>query len=304
MQARLTFSVAISVDPDIFIIDEALSAGDAAFQQKCMKRIRDICQSGATVFFVSHGTGMVATYCSRAIWIENGSVKEIGNAIDVTRNYDYSVHLALSGESGQIIEIEENGTTDSDMKNAAALERPGSSSPNSNSTLEARLNTPATAFRGGVISITKVELLDEIGGERQIFYPQDTLRIKVSYSASSEGIGKSLGMAVAIERESDMLLVTNFSTCNVSDDSEHADYYLQPFRKNKAVSNGFIEVIIKPIQLLEGRYLISLGLIENVPLAVNFYEYRHRFYGLTIARSGVQLASVFEPVIEWITEVN
>jgi ABC-type polysaccharide/polyol phosphate transport system ATPase subunit len=304
MQARLTFSVAISVDPDIFIVDEALAAGDAAFQQKCMKRIREICESGATVFFVSHGTGMVATYCSRAIWIENGYVKEIGSAIDVTRNYDYSVHLALSGESGQIINVEDSGALDLVWQNKIAFEDNEESSPHADSNLDCGANVSVTAFRGGEISITKVELLDDRGGERQIFYPQDTLRIKVSYSAASEGIGKSIGMAIAIERESDMLLVTNFSTCNVSNDSELADYYRQSFRKTKAVSDGFIEAVIKPIQLLEGRYLISLGLIENVPLAINFYEYRHRSYGLTIARAGAPLASVFEPVVEWVSGVS
>src|SRR5437764_5522925 len=69
MKARLTFAVAISVDPDIFIVDEALATGDAAFVQKCLQRLRAICQSGSTVLLVSHGTGLLAQLCHRVIWI-------------------------------------------------------------------------------------------------------------------------------------------------------------------------------------------------------------------------------------------
>ena len=91
MQARLTFSTAISVEPDILIIDEALAAGDAHFVHKCMRRIREICESGATVFFVSHSEGIVAELCDRAIWIDKGSLKMIGDAPNITKAYTQSV---------------------------------------------------------------------------------------------------------------------------------------------------------------------------------------------------------------------
>jgi len=106
MQARLTFSTAISVEPDVFIIDEALAAGDAYFVNKCMRRIREICESGATVLFVSHGTGTVAQICNRAIWLDGGRVREIGDAREISRQYDYDVHVRVSGGVGEIVEME------------------------------------------------------------------------------------------------------------------------------------------------------------------------------------------------------
>jgi len=91
MQARLTFSTAISVEPEVFIIDEALAAGDAYFVHKCMGRIRDICDSGATVFFVSHSDGLVAELCDKAIWIDRGRVTMLGKALPVVKAYVQSV---------------------------------------------------------------------------------------------------------------------------------------------------------------------------------------------------------------------
>lgn len=88
MQARLTFSTAISVDPDILIVDEALAAGDGYFVQKCMAKIRTICNSGATVLFVSHGLSIVAELCDRALWIENGQALAFGQAAPVVKAYE------------------------------------------------------------------------------------------------------------------------------------------------------------------------------------------------------------------------
>jgi lipopolysaccharide transport system ATP-binding protein len=91
MQARLTFATAMSVNPEIFIVDEALAAGDAYFVNKCMRRIRDICSSGATVLFVSHGSGLIAELCNRAIWVDHGRVLMIGRADTVCKAYEKSV---------------------------------------------------------------------------------------------------------------------------------------------------------------------------------------------------------------------
>jgi len=72
MKARLAFGVAITVKPDILIVDEALSVGDAAFQRKCFAKMEQIRESGATILFVSHSESSIVTLCSRAIWISNG----------------------------------------------------------------------------------------------------------------------------------------------------------------------------------------------------------------------------------------
>ncbi|MGZ3725632.1 MAG: Wzt carbohydrate-binding domain-containing protein [Pseudobdellovibrio sp.] len=101
MQARLTFSTAISIDPDIFIVDEALAAGDGFFIPKCLKRIREICASGATVFFVSHSTYLVKQLCTRAIYIDNGNLIHDGNAQAVCSLYE-SHMMDIAANAGSI----------------------------------------------------------------------------------------------------------------------------------------------------------------------------------------------------------
>jgi lipopolysaccharide transport system ATP-binding protein len=88
MQARLTFSLAISVDPDIFIIDEALAAGDIVFVDKCLLRIKEIIKSGATVLLVSHQTNLVRTLCNWVILLDHGRLTMMGEPEIVCREYE------------------------------------------------------------------------------------------------------------------------------------------------------------------------------------------------------------------------
>jgi lipopolysaccharide transport system ATP-binding protein len=72
MVVRLGFAVAISIKPDILVVDEALAVGDEAFQRKCFARIRGIQEKGGTILFVSHGAGIVVELCSRALMLDQG----------------------------------------------------------------------------------------------------------------------------------------------------------------------------------------------------------------------------------------
>lgn len=74
MKARLAFGVSIHVEPDILIIDEALSVGDAAFQRKCFAKINDMRDQGVTIIFVSHSDAQVVELCDRAIWLHKGEI--------------------------------------------------------------------------------------------------------------------------------------------------------------------------------------------------------------------------------------
>ncbi|NKC11525.1 MAG: hypothetical protein GKR94_04755 [Gammaproteobacteria bacterium] len=87
MQARLTFSTAVSVDPDVLIIDEALSVGDTRFASKCCRRMMDFRERGKTIVLVSHEANAVLTFCERAIVLEGGQIYADGDPREVPKVY-------------------------------------------------------------------------------------------------------------------------------------------------------------------------------------------------------------------------
>lgn len=93
MVARLAFSIATVVDPEILIVDEILSVGDIAFQNKSQQKMRSMIGGGTTVLFVSHSIAQIKDLCDRAVWLEHGHVKEIGPAEEICDKYMKSLGL-------------------------------------------------------------------------------------------------------------------------------------------------------------------------------------------------------------------
>lgn len=87
MYMRLAFSVAINVDADILLIDEILSVGDQHFQEKCFRKIEELKQEGKTIVFVTHGMDSVRRFCTRAVWLHQGSIKLDGEIEEVIDRY-------------------------------------------------------------------------------------------------------------------------------------------------------------------------------------------------------------------------
>lgn len=87
MQARVAFAAATASQPNILIVDEALSVGDMAFQAKCMQRMNAMLEAGTTILFVSHALNQVRQFCSKALYVSNGQVKAFGAADEVCDLY-------------------------------------------------------------------------------------------------------------------------------------------------------------------------------------------------------------------------
>lgn len=152
MKTRLTFSVATAINPEILIIDEALAAGDSFFINKCIQRITEICQSGATVLFVSHNTFLVQRLCNRAILLEKGKIKADGEPVLVCQDYE----LAVMQEVSKKLKIDNNA-----QKEGKKI------------------------LGNGPLKITKVKIVDFKNREKYSFLQGEDLNIQVFYHTPS-----------------------------------------------------------------------------------------------------------------------
>src|SRR6185436_17123191 len=88
MYMRLAFSVAVNVDPELLVIDEALAVGDGHFQKKCIDKIREFQTAGKTILFCSHALYYISSICRRALWLDHGTVMRCGPSLDVVHEYE------------------------------------------------------------------------------------------------------------------------------------------------------------------------------------------------------------------------
>ena len=129
MYVRLAFAIAASVEPDILIIDEALAVGDAVFQHRCLRRISELHERGATVLFVSHDAAAVRALCSRAILLKAGGIIADGKPADVLNLYQKIImerEQAYEAESGTL--PSESASTDETLAPVSYAYRHGDGS--------------------------------------------------------------------------------------------------------------------------------------------------------------------------------
>ena len=158
MYARLAFAVAISVDPEILIVDEVLSVGDEAFQLRCYERVARLRAEGRTVVMVTHGLETIRTLCSEAAWMDGGVVRACGKAQDVVTTYLKDVH----GDSRYDHDWSHTGNR----------------------------------FGSGQAEILDLTFLDADGFPAPVYRTGDTMRIRLTYRANEPLGDVSCGVAV------------------------------------------------------------------------------------------------------------
>ncbi|PLT33373.1 teichoic acids export ABC transporter ATP-binding subunit TagH [Bacillus sp. V5-8f] len=108
MRSRLGYAISVTVNPDILIIDEALSVGDQVFAQKSKNKMLEFRKKGKTIFFVSHSMGQIKEFCEKAIWLEYGEIKDFGPVNEVIPEYEKFLkkYKAMTNEEQKIFRDE------------------------------------------------------------------------------------------------------------------------------------------------------------------------------------------------------
>ena len=302
MHARLAFSIATAVEPEILIIDEALAAGDAAFVQKCYRRIRDFCRGGHTVILVSHGASQLAQLCHKIFWMDKGRIRMQGDTLEVIQAYDLAAHRAASDNSW-IDEVEDDLTASlhrSDVSEAFFSEVSSTRSEVPVTQLTNLINVEASGqlgkqvFRRGPISIESVKLQGPAGDSTDVICSLMPFSLNIAYRSEKVDTEEMVAIAVAFNQADNLAPVLQwFSQNSLPEGTEVAadKYWRGTFKPADA---GIVELKFDYMPLRAGDYVMSIGLLPKEPASWQFYEYRHLFYKLKVVDGGAGIgAAVF-----------
>jgi lipopolysaccharide transport system ATP-binding protein len=170
MYVRLGFSIAVTVDPEILIVDEIIAVGDEEFQRKCFDHLYELRRRGTTIVLVSHGMGTVADLCDDALWLDKGQLKSIGPVRDVIDDYLEAVN----------------------QKEAEAKERSGVGGVESDGERTRRLGS-------GEIRVTHLDFIDHNGNVAGFLSGGEECTVRMHYEAEQDLPSVTFGLGFSHE---------------------------------------------------------------------------------------------------------
>jgi ABC-type polysaccharide/polyol phosphate transport system ATPase subunit len=251
MYVRLGFSVAVHTDPEVLLIDEVLAVGDQNFQHKCIERILEMQRQGITICFVSHSLGAVRQICSRAVWLDNGTVKAAGDVEDAISAY---LRHAAAEEETRIAAEESQEET--------ATEGPPAEEVQESAAEQRHWGT-------GGVQILNVSFLDGSGAEQRVFRVGEPWVVKLDYRAQFRIERPVFGLAV---HRSDGLHVcgpnTHFSGLDIP--------YIE--------GEGNVFYRVDRLPLMEGVYQVSASAHNRADTVM--YDYHDRSHPFRVRQVG------------------
>jgi ABC-type polysaccharide/polyol phosphate transport system ATPase subunit len=269
MAMRLGFSIAIQVDPDVLIIDEALSVGDGYFQKKCMDRLLQFVGAGGTLLFCSHAMYYVSAFCQRALWLRRGRAVALGPVAEVVRDYENFL-LAKSasaagagapegapgaGGSGGIAagELESGRAGDAGESDRAAPRGAGAA------------DLPLGPARLLGLRVSGGASAEAPAGAVPLFAPGDSLALEIEWESQSAGLAFHVG--VGINRIDDL------EVCSLS---THLDG--RPPMTGR--TRYRIQAVLPRLILVKGEFTVYVFLLDEAGLHIYDQRIFRRAFGV------------------------
>ena len=275
MYVRLAFSIATSANPDILVIDEALSVGDGAFAKKSFERIMQLKERGTTILFCSHSMYQVESFCDRVVWLDHGMVQMEGPASNVVAAYTDSLRAEGATNKAAGHTSLENVSSASDAN--TALENTNVEEAHELSTIED--NTPPTS--SGLTRITSIEV--NVDGQR---------------GTDLQAVSLQSNVAITVKFESDPAQpCPTFATGFALPDGQIFTSAYTLFDgvriERDSVGNGQATVVFEKLPLMKGRFFIGAYLFDE--RALHVYDVVLQAATLNVTQAGVHQGFVQLP---------
>ena len=236
MAVRLAFAVAIHVDPEILLVDEALAVGDIYFRQRCMRKVNELRQRGVTILFVSHATGDVKALGDRAMWLEKGVVKALGRTDLVVSQY-----LAAMSEKDRAYQTHELPLTE-----AQKLPPPEE--------IVDEIPNVDHRFGDGKAEIIGIMVMDTEGSKISALKPDSTIVVRISVRAKADlarpivgfmlrnHLGVDFAGTNTTRERQDLPPMTRGDVCTVDFYLDLPALYASSFSFSPAIADGSLEL--------------------------------------------------------------
>ncbi len=194
MRARLGFAVAVNVEPDILIVDETLSVGDAVFRHMGLQKMRDLRDAGTTILFVSHSTGMIKNFCNEAVLLHKGALIARGGTSETLDRYQALISSIETQRASRQLNPEKPVEYDIYEGEDEDLDGGGPAGPAFKKSPDLERRAARLRHGTGEARISSVEVLDERGRPAEAVKPESTVTVRAHLEYLEDVEGSALNI--------------------------------------------------------------------------------------------------------------
>ena len=264
MFARLAFSCAINVEPDILIVDEILSVGDMRFQAKCFNKFKEFKSKGVTILYVGHDVGMMRTFCDTAMWINKGKLVDIGDPTFISAKYTEFMYLEEISDFSdyKMLDTEETKQKDAGVKveelEGVVTETVAEPVKEDKKIKNSLFPNSLAHWGTSTGMIKKAVLCDEKGHEKNYFSADEKILINIDFDVFESVDIEHFSVAVSIKNTegTDVVVKTTYD------------------EKRELKTGGKQKICFEMMpRLANGDYYLVIALENRKNVAITYYEY-------------------------------